>query len=150
MPPRAMPANPDFSTAYRKPMFNFGINIGQRLMIMDPDDPLRYQTLARINLGADLGRDWYLRSSVALNIYNDWDTITRKSDSVLPRVRSEIRQYLSKGKRALTPSSSKSAACSLLMWSIAPMAAYWRRCFRASGVRFFIALSPAASPSAST
>ena len=97
MPPRAMPKNPDFATAYRKPMFNFGLNIGQRLMIMDPDDPLRYQALARINLGADLGRDWYLRSSVAVNIYNDWDTISRSSDSVLPRVRSEIRQYLQKG-----------------------------------------------------
>ena len=101
MPPRAMPANPDFATAYRKPMFNFGFNIGQRLMIMDPDDPLRYQALARINLGADLGRDWYLRSSVALNIYNDWDTITRTSDSVLPRVRSEIRQYLQQGNTGI-------------------------------------------------
>ena len=101
MPPRAMPANPDFATAYRKPMFNFGVNIGQRLMIMDPDDPLRYQALARINLGADLGRDWYLRSSVALNIYNDWDTISRKSDSVLPRVRSEIRQYLQQGETGI-------------------------------------------------
>jgi hypothetical protein len=97
LPPRAMVAAPDYATAYRKPMFNFGVNIGQRMMIMDPDDPLRYQVLARINLGADLGRDWYLRSSVALNIYNDWDTIERTSDSVLPRVRSEIRQYLQKG-----------------------------------------------------
>lgn len=97
LPPRAMVAAPDYATAYRKPMFNFGVNIGQRMMIMDPDDPLRYQVLARINLGADLGRDWYLRSSVALNIYNDWDTIERASDSVLPRVRSEIRQYLQKG-----------------------------------------------------
>ena len=97
MPPRAMPSPPRYATAYRKPMFNFGVNLGQRFMIMDPDDPLRYQTLARLNLGADLGRDWYLRSSVAVNIYNDWDTISRKSDSILPRVRSEIRQYLQQG-----------------------------------------------------
>ena len=97
MPPRAMPYPPRYATAYRKPMFNFGVNLGQRFMIMDPDDPLRYQTLARLNLGADLGRDWYLRSSVAVNIYNDWDTISRRSDSVLPRVRSEIRQYLQQG-----------------------------------------------------
>jgi hypothetical protein len=101
LPPRAMVAAPDYATAYRKPMFNFGVNIGQRMMIMDPDDPLRYQVLARINLGADLGRDWYLRSSVALNIYNDWDTISRTSDSVLPRVRSEIRQYLQKGNTGI-------------------------------------------------
>jgi len=101
LPPRAMPARPDFATAYRKPMFNFGVNIGQRMMIMDPDDPLRYQFLARINLGADLGRDWYLRSSVALNLYNDWDTISRTSDSVLPRVRSEVRQYLQQGETGI-------------------------------------------------
>ena len=98
LPPRSMVARPDFRTGYRKPMFNFGVNIGQRMMIMDPDDPLRYQVLARINLGADLGRDWYVRSSVALNIYNDWDTIDRSSDSVLPRVRSEVRQYLQQGE----------------------------------------------------
>ena len=101
LPPRAMVAAPDYATAYRKPMFNFGVNIGQRIMIMDPDDPLRYQVLARINLGADLGRDWYLRSSVALNIYNDWDTISRTSDSVLPRVRSEVRQYLQQGETGI-------------------------------------------------
>ncbi|MFZ8891792.1 MAG: YjbH domain-containing protein, partial [Pseudomonadales bacterium] len=101
MPPRAMVAAPDYATAYRKPLFNFGVNIGQRMMIMDPDDPLRYQVLARINLGADLGWDWYLRSSVALDLYNDWDTIERTSDSVLPRVRSEIRQYLQQGNTGI-------------------------------------------------
>ena len=101
LPPRSMVPRPDFRTGYRKPMFNFGVNIGQRMMIMDPDDPLRYQFLARINLGADLGRDWYVRSSVALNIYNDWDTIDRTSNSVLPRVRSEVRQYLQQGETGI-------------------------------------------------
>lgn len=101
MPPRAMPAKPDFATGYRKPLFNFGLSIAQRVMIMDPDDPLRYQALARINLGADLGSNWFLRGSLGLNIYNDWDTISRTSNSVLPRVRSEIRQYLQKGSSGI-------------------------------------------------
>ena len=101
LPPRPMPKRVAFRTGYRKPMFNFGASLGQRLMIMDPDDPLRYQFFGRVSLGADLGRDWYLRSSVALNLYNDWDTINRTSDSVLPRVRSEIRQYLQQGETGI-------------------------------------------------
>ena len=101
LPPREMPGIPDFRTGYRKPMFNFGLTVAQRVMVMDPDDPLRYQFMARLNLGADLGKDWYLRSSLALNLYNDWETIERRSDSVLPRVRSEIRQYLQQGETGL-------------------------------------------------
>lgn len=101
LPPRGMPQNPDFRTGYKHPFFNFSLNLGQRFMIMDPDDPLRYQALARINLGADLGRDWYLRGSLALNIVNDWDTIERRSNSVLPRVRSEVRQYLQQGSSGI-------------------------------------------------
>jgi hypothetical protein len=101
MPPRPMVPNPDFRTGFPKPFFNFGVSLGQRAMLMDPDDPLRYQFLAKLNLGADLGRDFYLRGSLGLNLYNDWNTIRRESDSVLPRVRSEIKRYLQEGDTGL-------------------------------------------------
>ena len=98
LPPRPMVRTPDFRTGFPKPLFNLGVTLGQRAMLMDPDDPLRYQFLARFNVAADLGRDYYLRGSLGVNLYNDWDTIKRQSDSVLPRVRSEVRRYLQEGE----------------------------------------------------
>jgi hypothetical protein len=45
--------------------------------------------------------DWTLRGSYAFDIYNTFGESTRQSDSVLPRVRSDIVKYLQEGESGL-------------------------------------------------
>ena len=60
---------------------------------MDPDEPLRYQLYAQLSSTVPLPNDFTVRSSYSINIVNNFDTIVRESDSVLPRVRSEMKKY---------------------------------------------------------
>ena len=97
MPVSPAVADPAFRTGFVRPLLNVSGSIGQRVNLMDPDDPLRFQILGRLNLDLDIGGDWYVRSSLMANIYNDFEDIRRPSSSVLPRVRSNIDKYLKQG-----------------------------------------------------
>ncbi|MEE4299817.1 MAG: YjbH domain-containing protein, partial [Pseudomonadales bacterium] len=97
---RALDA-PQYTTDFRKPNGGIDISVGSRLQLMDPDDPLRYQVRLRIGGSADLGADFYLRGAVGLDVYNDFDDIDRPSDSILPRVRSDVARYLREGDNVI-------------------------------------------------
>lgn len=94
--PEARP-NPRYETAFRVPNLSSSVGVSSRFQLMDPDDPLRYQVFASINSAADLGGGWFVRGSFAINLYNDFEDIDRDSDSVLPRVRSDVARYLKDG-----------------------------------------------------
>lgn len=102
MPVAPAPVAPTFRTGFVRPLLNVSANLGQRINIMDPDDPLRYQILGRVNFDLDIGADWYLRASLIGNIYNDFDDISRPSSSRLPRVRSNIDRYLGDGETGIS------------------------------------------------
>ena len=74
------------------------IALQNRLQLMDPDEPLRYQLYAQLKSTIPLTANFTVRSSLAVDIENNFDTIIRESDSVLPRVRSEMKKYYQQGE----------------------------------------------------
>ena len=93
--------DPTYATAYRIPNVTFGADLATRFSLFDPDRPLRYQFMLNVNASADLGNNFSLYASYNLDIYNDFDTITRGADSVLPHVRTDIARYLKEGDTGL-------------------------------------------------
>lgn len=68
----------------------------------DPEAPLR------IDLGASLSASWELRPNVVLSgaikkkVFGNLDTITRESESKLPRVRTDYKEYATEGDPAIS------------------------------------------------
>jgi hypothetical protein len=88
-----LPAGP-YKPVRRFPSFHPIFAPSYRHSLFDPDDPLRYQIYWRVGADIDLFRGLKLTGVYALNIYNDFASITRGADSVLPHVRSDVAQYL--------------------------------------------------------
>ena len=76
----------------------FDVSLQNRLQFFDPDEPLRYQFYALIEsrIGLPGGIDFAL--GYAQDLDNNFDTILRDSDSVLPRVRSDMKKYYQQGQ----------------------------------------------------
>ena len=96
IPPRRLD-RPRYETGYQTPALVLTAEIATRFQLMDPDDPLRYQAALRVGTRVNLPAGFAIRGSTVLNLYNDFDDIDRDSDSVLPRVRSDISRYLKEG-----------------------------------------------------
>ena len=71
-----------------------------RVQLMDPNEPLKHQLYVRGTAALEVSRNWNLWSSYTLDLTNDFNT-KRPSDSVLPRVRSEINRYLTEGENGI-------------------------------------------------
>lgn len=82
----------------RHKSFFHELGLGNRLQLMDPDEPLRYQITAQSRMRYDFDDHNRLNFGFSGNLLNNFDTIKRKSNSVLPHVRSDISEYL-KGAR---------------------------------------------------
>lgn len=93
--------DPDFQTGYRNRHLAFSADLGTRFQLMDPDNPLRHQVHLTLGLSSRVGLGWRLRSSYVLNIDNNFDEISRPSNSVLPHVRSDVDRYLKEGATGL-------------------------------------------------
>lgn len=94
--------DPEFRTNFFTGILNTEINLRTRFQLFDPDDPARYQVYADLSSEYALSNYWAIRSSVALNIDHNFDESNRKvSDSVLPKVRSDIVNYLNEGESGL-------------------------------------------------
>jgi hypothetical protein len=84
----------------QKKMF-FDVNLSNRLQLFDPDDPARYQIYTKIGMRLALPKSWSLSGAYGIDIYHNFDESTRPSDSVLPRVRSDVVKYLTQGDTGL-------------------------------------------------
>lgn len=93
--------NPTTTTIYRIPNITFGADLATRLSLFDPDRPARYQIMLKTSAAMDLGNYVSLFASYNWDIHNDFDTITRGANSVLPHVRSDIARYLKEGDTGL-------------------------------------------------
>ncbi len=71
--------------------YSFGPDL--RFNLFDPDDPLRAQIFAEANASVEIARGLSLSASVAAPLFGNFDDTTRRSDSVLPRVRSDFALY---------------------------------------------------------
>ena len=93
---------PQHRTDFVTGKINSVINVKSRFQLFDPDDPARYQVYAEVASEYALSNHWALRSSIAINIDHNFNESQRQqSDSVLPKVRSDIVQYLQKGESGL-------------------------------------------------
>lgn len=88
---------PDETHPFRYPNGVWNANLGFRPFLFDPDKPFRYQLYARIGAQVDFGNGWGFSTSWVQNLHNNFSGITRESDSVLPRVRSDVTRYLREG-----------------------------------------------------
>ena len=93
---------PQHTTGFFTGKINTELNLRARLQLFDPDDPARYQVYADFSGEYALSTHWAIRASVALDIENNFDESNRKvSNSVLPKVRTDVVRYLTEGESGL-------------------------------------------------
>jgi hypothetical protein len=93
---------PQYRTGFVTGKINNALNIRSRFQLFDPDDPARYQVFADLSSEYALSSHWAIRSSIAINIDHNFDESNRQqSDSVLPKVRSDVVKYLNQGDSGL-------------------------------------------------
>ncbi len=88
----------DFTTG----KVNFTADINNRVQLFDPDDPLRYQFYLDVGAEYALTNHLALRAQYGINLFNNFGESRRKeSDSLLPKVRSDVVKYLTEGETGL-------------------------------------------------
>ena len=93
---------PQHRTGFVTGKINNTLNIRARFQLFDPDDPARYQVFADLSSEYALSNHWAIRSSIAINLEQNFDESNRQeSDSVLPKVRSDVVKYLNQGDSGL-------------------------------------------------
>jgi len=84
-----------------KPGFFYSIRPGLRTTLGRPEQFILYQLFLRLNGTLELGRGLSASGSLGFNISDNFDQLRIPSDSVLPRVRSDIKEYLRQGKTSI-------------------------------------------------
>lgn len=93
---------PSNQTDFTTNKVHFTVDLNNRLQLFDPDDPARYQVYVDIGAEYALTNHWAIKAKYGVDITNNFDESNRKnSDSVLPRVRSDIVRYLTEGETGL-------------------------------------------------
>lgn len=82
----------------RYPTFHWQWAPGLRQHIGGPDNPYFYQIYLNIGGEVQIARGLSLSAAVGLNVYNNFAALKLPSDSKLPHVRSDIKDYLKQGK----------------------------------------------------
>ena len=71
-----------------------------RVQLMDPKEPLKHQLYIKGTARLAISDHLNLWSAYTVDVSNDFNT-NRPSDSILPRVRSEINRYLTEGENGI-------------------------------------------------
>ena len=85
-----------------RPRTFYGIRPGLRQTLGRPEKFILYQAWVRLHAAIDFRPGLVINGSLGINISNNFDQIRNGSDSVLPRVRSDIGEYLKRGETAIT------------------------------------------------
>lgn len=102
-PPYARPEeyqpteNPDLY-----PKFDWGWAPAMRHHIGGPDDPYFYQIYLRAWADLQVTRKFSLSAEIGADLTNNFDKLRLSSNSVLPHVRSDIKDYLKEGRNGIT------------------------------------------------
>lgn len=83
------------------PDFSWSMGPALRQHIGGPDDFYFGQLWWRVSANLSLSPRWNFSGAVGADIYNNFDGLKQRSDSRLPRVRSDIVQYLKQGDNNL-------------------------------------------------
>ncbi|MCH8864914.1 MAG: YjbH domain-containing protein, partial [Chloroflexi bacterium] len=87
----------DVTVPGRYPRFGLSVSPQTRQHIGGPEQFVLYQIWLAFRFSADLGRGLSVTGIVGRDLYNNFDRIKLQSDSVLPHVRSDIKNYLQQG-----------------------------------------------------
>ena len=98
--PGSKPLRPTHRTDFGYPKLALGADLALRIQLMDPNEPLKHQLYVQGTGRLALSEALNIWSAVTLDVSNDFNT-KRPSDSVLPRVRSEVNQYLTRGENGI-------------------------------------------------
>lgn len=85
-----------------KPGFYYSIRPGLKTTLGRPEQFILYQFLLKLNASLELGRGLSTSGSVGINISDNFDQLRIPSDSKLPRVRSDIKEYLRQGRNSIS------------------------------------------------
>jgi hypothetical protein len=86
----------------RYPRFDWGVKPYLSPSFFDPDDPLRPDLGAQFDLSYEPAPGFEVEAILRQKVIGNLDEATRRSDSVLPRVRSDFTLYDREGETALT------------------------------------------------
>jgi hypothetical protein len=92
----APPAAQRRETLYQAPLHRFdgGFNIGYQQSLGGPDGFVLFQVAGTYSASAYLARNLWLSGTVSYNAYNNYDKFRYDAPSRLPRVRTNIRRYM--------------------------------------------------------
>ncbi len=88
---------PDQSYPFRNPFVKWSGDFGIRNSLFAPEAPFRTQLNFKIRAKVSFSKSASLNASYVIDIANNFDNSMRRSDSVLPRVRSDINLFLEEG-----------------------------------------------------
>lgn len=98
--PGSIPLRPSYKTNFLYPRLAIGADLAVRVQVMDPDEPVKRQIYIKGTARLAVSDSLNLWSAYSINLDNDFNT-KRPSDSLLPRVRSDINQYLTQGENGI-------------------------------------------------
>lgn len=84
-----------------KPGFYYAIRPGLRTTLGRPEQFILYQAFVRLNAAVEVSRGLSATGSVGFNLSDNFDKLKIPSDSLLPRVRSDVKEYLREGKTSI-------------------------------------------------
>ena len=93
---------PQRRTGFEEYKVFFDVGLSTRFQFFDPDDPARYQVFMPVGINMLLPKSWLIRGVYGFDITHNFDESRRRdSGSVLPRVRSDVVNYLIEGDSGL-------------------------------------------------
>lgn len=96
-----LPSRPTEVTQHRSDsksrVLHLKFSIAPGFHLFDPENPLMYQIAMGARASMNLPGGWSLSARCRLDLVNTFDRIWRVSNSVLPHVRSDLREYLQRG-----------------------------------------------------
>lgn len=89
---------PRFKTGFATGNIISDLSLSTRFQLFDPDDPARYQVYLNVSSEYVLNNHWVVKGTYAIDIENNFgESKRRKSNSQLPKVRTDIVKYLIEG-----------------------------------------------------
>jgi len=99
--PRSKALGQRFENDKLYPEFNWGWEPAMRHHIGGPDSPYFYQLFMRVYANLQINRKLSISSHLGINITDNLDGLRLNSNSALPKVRSDIKEYLKEGRNGI-------------------------------------------------
>jgi hypothetical protein len=93
--------SPDRKRNFRYPNGEINLGLNARAYLFDPDFPLLYQIALKVRGDADLGNGWGTSGTWSQSLKSQFDRIAREGSSLLPPVRTDLKEYLQQGENGI-------------------------------------------------